>query len=187
MQRAAILSYAASLAPPYFSTLSYKRHDLRKQCTELKSVFWFYLQLLFETFLILKRIQRYIVTNVNMSVCKVFVESCRILTKVEFSRQIFEKSSFIKSNQNPFFHANGRTERQMNTQKQTDITKLTVACKRAYKQNFRLYKFSNYYHFILSQLLHRWLISATVSNNCFSASTYEAKPDIECIDPKYTC
>ena len=36
MQRAVILSSAASLAPPYFSTLFHKRHDFRKNFTEYK-------------------------------------------------------------------------------------------------------------------------------------------------------
>jgi hypothetical protein len=36
MQRAAILSSEASLAPPYFSMLPHKRHDFRKKGTERK-------------------------------------------------------------------------------------------------------------------------------------------------------
>ena len=36
MQRAAILSPAASLALPYFSTLSHRRHDFRKEVAEHK-------------------------------------------------------------------------------------------------------------------------------------------------------
>jgi hypothetical protein len=31
-----VLPFAASLAPPYFSTLSHKRHDFRKKVTEHK-------------------------------------------------------------------------------------------------------------------------------------------------------
>ena len=65
MHRAAVLSYAAFLAPPHLSTLSHKRQDF------LKNVTWFSLQLLSETFLIVGIIQRDIVINVKTSSCKV--------------------------------------------------------------------------------------------------------------------
>ena len=42
-----------------------------KKSLNVKCVFWFYLQLLFETFLILGRNQRYTVMNVKTSSCKV--------------------------------------------------------------------------------------------------------------------
>ena len=67
-----ILPSVASLAAPYFSALPIKRHDFRKKMLlNIKCVFWFSLQLLFETFLILRIIQRDIVINVKMSSCKV--------------------------------------------------------------------------------------------------------------------
>jgi hypothetical protein len=67
MQHAAILSSAASLAPPNFSTLSHKRHDFRgkKKLLKIKCVFRFSLQLLFEMFLILRRIKQDIFINVK--------------------------------------------------------------------------------------------------------------------------
>jgi hypothetical protein len=37
MQRTAILSSAASLAPQYFSTISHKRHDFRETVTGYKT------------------------------------------------------------------------------------------------------------------------------------------------------
>ena len=62
---------AASLAPPYFSTLSKKRHDFREKLLIIKCVSLFRLQRLFQTFLILRRIQRDIVKNVKTSSCQV--------------------------------------------------------------------------------------------------------------------
>jgi len=53
-----ILLSVACLALPYFSTLFRKPHDLRKKVCWTYNVFWFSPQLLFETFLILRRTQR---------------------------------------------------------------------------------------------------------------------------------
>jgi len=44
--------------------------------------------------------------------------SCKVLTKLEFSRQVFEKSSNIKVHEHSpviaeFFHANGQTDGQI--------------------------------------------------------------------------
>ena len=58
------------LIPPHFSTLSHKRHDFREWGGKLqntKYVFWFSVQLLFETFLILKRYHWGTVINVKTS------------------------------------------------------------------------------------------------------------------------
>jgi len=63
--RPIVLSYAKCLALPYFSTLSHKMQDLRKKLLKLKFFLLFSLQILSETFLILRRIQRDIVTNVR--------------------------------------------------------------------------------------------------------------------------
>jgi len=55
----AILSSVACLAVQYFPTLSHKRHDFRgKKIIEHKIVFWFSLQFLSKTFLILRRNER---------------------------------------------------------------------------------------------------------------------------------
>ena len=56
---------AASLASPYFSTLSHKRYDFRKKVTKHKMCFSFSLQQVSETFLIPRRIQQDIVINAN--------------------------------------------------------------------------------------------------------------------------
>ena len=48
--------YLRPLAPPHLSTLPHERHSLWKKLLSIKYVFWFYLQILSETFLILRRI-----------------------------------------------------------------------------------------------------------------------------------
>jgi len=84
-----------------FSILSHKRHDFRKKkLLNTKCVFWFSLQLLSESFLILRKIEWDMIKNVYGSSCKVPFY-CPILMKLEFSRQIFEKSPDIKFNENP--------------------------------------------------------------------------------------
>jgi hypothetical protein len=67
-----ILSFVASPAAQYFTTLSHKQYDIRyKKVTEHKMcVSIFFLQLLPENFLILKRIQGDITVNVHNCSCK---------------------------------------------------------------------------------------------------------------------
>jgi hypothetical protein len=72
MQRAcAVLSSVASPALPYFSTLSIKRHDFRKNVTEHIMCVSIFCTTLSQTLLIIKSIQRDIVINVKASSCKV--------------------------------------------------------------------------------------------------------------------
>jgi hypothetical protein len=66
-----ILSSVACPAVPYVSTLSHKRHDFRKKVIEHKMSVLFFSTTLSETFLILKRIQQDMITNVYWSSCKV--------------------------------------------------------------------------------------------------------------------
>jgi hypothetical protein len=51
-----VMSPVACVAIPYFLTLSHKQHDCQEKVTEHKILFLFYLQVLFETFFILRRI-----------------------------------------------------------------------------------------------------------------------------------
>ena len=67
-----IVSSVACLAVPCFSMLSQKWHDFWKTVIEHKVCVWFSIQLLSETFLIL-RIQRGIIINVQGSSCKALV------------------------------------------------------------------------------------------------------------------
>ena len=70
-----IMSSAACPPLQYFPTLSHKRHDFRgggeKKSFNIKCVSLSSLQLLYETFLILRRTERDIITNVHRSSCKV--------------------------------------------------------------------------------------------------------------------
>ena len=110
MQLAAILSFAASLTPPYFfSELSYKRHDFRNEMC-----FFIFSTTLSETILILRRIY----ARYNHNSANVFMKNTRdssqILMKLEFSRQIFEIYPRIIFNEgrpvgSDLFHANGQT------------------------------------------------------------------------------
>jgi len=66
-----------------------------KKLLNIKCVFWFSLQILSETFLSLRRVQRHIVTNLQ-----IFMQSTcfygQIAKKIDFSRQIFEKMFNMK-------------------------------------------------------------------------------------------
>ena len=53
--------------PPYFCTLSHKRHDLLKKVTENKMCALIFSKILSETFPILRRIQRVTTINVHMA------------------------------------------------------------------------------------------------------------------------
>jgi hypothetical protein len=66
-----ILSYVACSALLYFSTLSHKRHELKKKLLNTNCVSGFHLQLLPETFLILRRTEQDMIKNVHWSSRKI--------------------------------------------------------------------------------------------------------------------
>jgi len=110
--RRIILSSVACLAVPYFSTLSHKRRDFGGGgiLLNINCAFWFYPQLLRETFLNLRRIQRETIINESAHY------SCQILMELEFSPLSFEKHQNIKVQENPSSGSRnvpcGRTGRQ---------------------------------------------------------------------------
>jgi hypothetical protein len=69
---------AASMAPPYYLTLSYKRHDLRKNVTERKICILIFFTNSSKTFVILRRNWRDNYINVKTSTCKVNVIDVRL-------------------------------------------------------------------------------------------------------------
>ena len=130
MHRASAVCYCA-LWPVrlyLFSTLSHKWHDF--QCggasIEYKIVFWFSLQLLPETFLILRRTMR----DININVQKISVKHSLLLSvfnetfSSDFRKKNTQISNCIKSFQSElrcFMRMDRRTEWQ------THMTKLIVA------------------------------------------------------------
>jgi hypothetical protein len=112
--RHSILSSVACLAVPYFSTLSHKRHDCRKIYWTL-NVFWFSLQLLSETFVILRRIQRDITINVHRPSREVPVIRVRFWLNLNFLDRFSKNTQIsnlikIRPVGAELFHADGRTD-----------------------------------------------------------------------------
>ena len=83
-----------------FSTLSHKRHDFRKKkyLQNTKCVFWVPLQLLSETFLILRTIQRDMIKKISAGL-RVKYFFFRFLMTLAFSTNM--KKSDIKFRENP--------------------------------------------------------------------------------------
>jgi hypothetical protein len=73
----------------------------KKKATNIKRVFCFSLQLVSETFLILKITKRIWQKKIYWSSCKVPVILVRFWRNLKFSRQIFEKYANIKFYENP--------------------------------------------------------------------------------------
>ena len=122
MQSACAVSQHITICGPSGSTIFFP-HYLKngtifgKKLLNTESVFLFSLQLLSDTFLIMKRNQRGIVINVKK-------KYPLLLIKLESSRQIFENTSNIKFHENPSSESRvpcGRMDGR------TDATKLIVA------------------------------------------------------------
>jgi len=95
------VGHRAGMDLPFFSTLSHKRHDFTKKVTEHK-ISSFSLQLLSETFFILRGIQRDIITNVQTLSRKLHVILFRFQSNVNFlDFFFFEKCLNIKFHENP--------------------------------------------------------------------------------------
>jgi len=89
-----------------------------KTLLNTKCVFWFSLQLLSETFLILRRIKRDVIKKYILVFIYSTGYSCHILMKLEFSRKIFKKHSNIN------FHEIQSSGRRVAPCGQTDMMRL---------------------------------------------------------------
>ena len=96
--RRVILPYVSCPAIPYFPTLSHKLHDFRKKkksYSTRSAGFWFSLQLLSETFLITRRIERDIVNvrspsgNVPVIEFNNCPTRCDLFSLLYFCRQLY--------------------------------------------------------------------------------------------------
>ena len=98
----------------------------KKKVTEYKMCVFLFSTTLSEILLVLIRTERDMIKKLILFFMYITLYSCSILIALEFSWQIFEKSSNIKFHENPLvrtelFYADGRTDRR------TDMTKLIVA------------------------------------------------------------
>jgi hypothetical protein len=91
-----------------------------KKLFNINCVFWYSLQLLSETFLVLGRIQPDVMINIHRCSLKVSLIFVRFLIILAFSRQIFEKYSNMKFTEN-------RCGCSIRADARTDMTKLIVA------------------------------------------------------------
>ena len=119
-KRHVLLSFAASLVPTNFSTLSHKRQNFRKNVIEYKRVFWCSLKMSSKTFLFIEMIQRVIVTNVKTSSHKLSVILVRFHRNLNFL-DILEKRLNVK------FHQNSSSGSRVFPRERTNTVKLTVA------------------------------------------------------------
>ena len=124
MKSACVMLSMASLARRHFSTVSHKLHGFRGgwgeegKLLKMKYVFWFSLQILSATFVILGRTERDLSKNVHWS-------SCKVKKKIQILN-----STKIHPVWAGMFHAgygqtDGCTGEQ--TDRHTNITKLIVA------------------------------------------------------------
>jgi len=120
---AAMLSSMACPPLQYFSRLPHNRHDFRKTLLNIKCVFWFSLNFIWNISYSNKNWARYDQIHILVSMWSTSY-SCRILMKLEFSRHIFPK---ILKYQIPWIPSTGsRVVSCGRTDRLTAITKLIV-------------------------------------------------------------
>ena len=123
------MSSVAHRTLPYLWTLSHKRKNFGIEFLNYLFV-WFFLQILSETFLILRRIQRDVVTNVETSSCKVLAALLTVQCDLNFVDRLSKNPQISNIKKilimgAELFHADRQMDGWMGGQ--TDQTKLIVA------------------------------------------------------------
>jgi len=115
-----------------FSTLTHKRNDFREKLLNKEFTFWFSLQFSSKTFLILRKIQRDIITEIHRSSRKVVATLVRFNETWNFSTD-FRKISKYQISRNPSTLSQvvtyGQTD--LRTDERTDVTKLVVVFRKS--------------------------------------------------------
>ena len=125
----------ASLAPPHFSTLSYKRHEVRKKSYWTYNVCFDFLYMLSKALVILRRIQRDIVVNVKTFSCKVLVILTGFERNLNFPNSFKKKLKYQISSKSVHWEpgcsiqADGQTVRQDEAN-----SRFSSFCERAWKE-----------------------------------------------------
>jgi hypothetical protein len=116
MRAFAILSSVACMALLYFSTLSHKQHGFRKKKLLNMKCVWISLQLLPESFLVIRRTERDMMKSVYCSLCEVPVIIVRFLLNLNFLYRFSKYTQIwnlmkIRPVGAQLFHAYRRTDR----------------------------------------------------------------------------
>jgi len=96
---------------------------------ECKTFFWFYLQLLSETFLILRRTEQNMIKKCTLVCMQSTRYSCLTLMKLTFSQHIFEKYSNIIFDEK--FYSGSRVPRGQTDRRDGANSRFSQICERA--------------------------------------------------------
>jgi hypothetical protein len=120
------LSSVAKLALPYSSTLSHKRYHFRKKVIEHKLFLFFFIQILSEAFLILRRTQRHIITNMHWSPHTVPAILLRFWCDLKLFSTVLKISKYQNSWKSVQLEPSFSMRTDGQTDRQTDMKKVIV-------------------------------------------------------------
>ena len=137
----------------FFHQISQTTWFSGRKLLNIKCVFRFLVQLLFETFLILRIIQRDIVINVKTSSCKVPV----VLPRFSCKLNLLDTFSGGEKNSNIKFHKNPSSGSRVVPRGRTDIRSVILAF-RSLRTRIKMYlKPPQITYFYLSKILRSWV------------------------------